>query len=344
MILRGGSGDLWVPLPQKLNSKGQLLRRFNLILLAVAGGFLVWILYKLGWETLWGHLQQVGWYFPLLLIPYGVVNWLEAISWKYLLLDPLPGTLPTRRLFWLRLGGEALNQLTPTASLGGEPFKVTGLLANGLGWEVATASVAIHKAILVLSLALYVTLGLAMAPLLLPIAGGQIAFMSLGALFLAGSGLLLVLGQRLGFLSGVVRSLCRTKWCPAALREKEDFFTDLDARLSDFYRQHPGRAVMAFIIFFCSWMLHAVEVYVMFWLLGHPISWLLAICLDALAMLFTAMGFFIPAAVGIQEGGNLLLALGFDLGLALGAAFSILRRLREAFWLALGLVVVAREK
>lgn len=82
----------------------------------------------------------------------------------------------------------------------------------------------------------------------------------------------------------------------------------------------------------------------MFWLMGHPIGWGLSICLDALAMLFTAMGFFIPGAVGVQEGGNLLLALGFQLGLPLGAAFSILRRLREAFWLSLGLAVVGKEK
>jgi hypothetical protein len=61
-------------------------------------------------------------------------------------------------------------------------------------------------------------------------------------------------------------------------------------------------------------------------------------------MLFTALGFFIPAAMGVQEGGNILLALGFDLGMVLGVAFSILRRLREAFWLGLGLLAVAREK
>jgi len=61
-------------------------------------------------------------------------------------------------------------------------------------------------------------------------------------------------------------------------------------------------------------------------------------------MLFTALGFFIPAAVGVQEGGNILLALGFYLGFTLGAAFSVLRRIREAFWLSLGLLVVWREK
>jgi hypothetical protein len=285
----------------------------------------------------------VGWGWPLLLLPYGLVNWLEAVSWKYLLLHQ-PDLPSVNRLFWLRLGGEALNQLTPTASLGGEPFKAARLQAGGVPWEIATASVVIHKGILVLSLALYIFLGLALAPLYLPVVGAHLGLLSLGALALAAGGVAFVILQRRNPCGFGLRLLTRFNLCPPALKGREGAFNDLDARLSTFYREHPGRAALAFILFFLSWVLHAVEMYVMFWLLGHPIGWGPAICLDALAMLFTALGFFIPAALGVQEGGNILLALGFNLGLPLGAAFSILRRLREAFWMTLGLTVVWREK
>jgi uncharacterized protein (TIRG00374 family) len=320
-----------------------LLRRINLILLAVACVFLVWVLNEVGWGVLWRHLCQVGWYWPLLLLPYGLVNYLEAISWNYLLVK-VPEGVTLNRLFWLRLGGEALNQLTPTASLGGEPFKAARLTADGVPSEVATASVVIHKGILVLSLVLYIFLGLALAPFFLPGVGRHLGYLSLAALGLAAAGLAFVFLQRQGLCGQGLRLLSKIGWCPAVLKEKEGFFTELDSWMATFYREYPGRALLAFVLFFLSWLLHGVEVYLMFWLLGHPIGWGLAICLDALAMLFTALGFFIPAAVGIQEGGNILLAMGFNLGMALGAAFSILRRLREAFWLSLGLVVVGREK
>jgi uncharacterized protein (TIRG00374 family) len=319
------------------------LRRLNLILLTVAIIFFVWILNEVGWDKLGRHLRQVGWYWPVLLLPYGLVNWLEAVSWKYILID-LPEKTSLSRLFWLRLGGEALNQLTPTASLGGEPFKAARLRASGVPLDAATASVVIHKGILVLSLALYIFLGLALAPLYLPAAVAHFKFLSLGALVLAIAGFAFVAVQRHGPCASGVRLLTRLGWCPGILKEKEEFLADLDCAMSRFYREHPGRMSLAFTLFFLSWLLHAVEVYLMFWVLGHPISWGLAICLDALAMLFTALGFFIPAAVGVQEGGNILLALGFNLGFNLGAAFSVLRRLREAFWLSLGLLVVWREK
>ena len=87
-----------------------------------------------------------------------------------------------------------------------------------------------------------------------------------------------------------------------------------------------------------------MEVWLIFWLLGHPLGWGQSLCLDSLAMLFAGLGFMIPVSLGVQDGGNILLALGFNLGAPLGAAFSILRRVREAFWLVLGLVVAAREK
>jgi uncharacterized protein (TIRG00374 family) len=320
------------------------LRRLNLILLAVAVVFFVWILNEVGWAILWEHLRQVGWYWPLLLLPYGLVNWLEAVSWKYILVD-LPEKTSLARLFWLRLGGEALNQLTPTASLGGEPFKAARLRADGVPIDQAAASVVIHKGILVLSLVLYIILGLALAPLYLPAAVAHLKVLSLAALGLAAAGGAFVFLQHRGssFSQGV-GFLDRRGWLPQFLKEKEGFFADLDSSLSSFYRQYPRRAALAFSLFFLSWVLHAVEVYLMFWLMGHPISWGLALCLDSLAMLFTALGFFIPAAAGVQEGGNLLLALGFNLGLTLGATFSILRRLREAFWLSLGLLVVWKEK
>ena len=319
------------------------MRRLNLILLGLALVFLVWMLHKVGWQIIWQHLLKVGWWWPVLLLPYGVVTWLEAVSWDYLLLSSTPRP-SLARLFRLRLSGEALNTLTPTAGLGGEPFKASRLVALGLPWEEATASVVIHKGVTILSLVLYIFLGLALVPFILPLTGSLAMFLGLGAFLLATGALLFVLVQGRGPCMGGVRLLERLGLCPRVLKEKEAELESLDAAMAYFYRQHPGQGCLSLALFFLAWLTHAVEVYVIFWLLGHPISWGLAVCLDALAMLFTALGFFIPASLGIQDGGNVLLALGFHLGATLGAAFSILRRLREAFWMGLGLLLAIQEK
>jgi uncharacterized protein (TIRG00374 family) len=319
------------------------MRKLNLVLLALAFVLLLWMLHQVGWPTIWQNLLRVGWWWPLVLLPYGLVNWIEAISWKLLL--PSSQDRPSlTRLFWLRLGGEALNTLTPTAGLGGEPFKASRLAARGVSWQEATASIVIHKGVAVLSLALYILLGLALVPFLLSLSSSLLWLLSAGAMLLAAGALIFIFLQGRDPCVQGIRLLERFGLCPLALKEKEQDLESLDAQMAAFYREHPGRGFLSLALFFLSWMTHAIEVFLIFWLLGHPISWGLAVCLDALAMLFTALGFFIPVSLGVQDGGNILLALGFNLGATLGAAFSIIRRLREAFWMGLGLVFAAHER
>ncbi len=319
------------------------MRRFTLILTLLAVVFLAWMLHQVGWDLLLAHIRQVGWYWPLLLLPYGLVNLLGAVSWRYLLISP--ASRPSvSRLFWLRLAGESLNQLTPTASMGGEPFRVTRLAADGVPWQEAAASVVIQKGVMVTSLVLFICVGLALVPLVLPESAAHLGWLSLATLVLGSGGVAFVIVQRKHPCTGILRLLEKCRLCPAALKAKEAELASLDAALAGFYRDHPHRGLLAFLLFFLSWLLHAVEVAVIFWLLGHPLGWGLVVALDALAMLFAGLGFMIPVSLGVQDGGNILLALGFNLGAALGAAFSVLRRLREAFWLALGLLVAVREK
>lgn len=319
------------------------MRRLNLILLVVATAFLLWMLTEIGWAEIGRQFLQIGYSWPLLLIPYGLMNTLGAVSWNYLLLTQTRRP-PVSCLFWLRLAGESLNQLTPTASMGGEPFKVIRLQAGGIPWEEAAASVVIQKGIMVLSLVLYIFLGLALTPLLLPGAAAHLGLLSLGAVILGGLALAFVIVQRRSPCVSGIRLLEKIHLCPAGLKAREAECAGLDAWLSRFYREQPWRGLLAFLLFFASWLVHGVEVYLFFRLVGHPLDWSLALCLDALSVLVAALGFMIPVSAGVQDVGTILLSLGFNLGATMGAAFSIARRLREAFWLALGLLVAARQR
>ena len=320
------------------------MRRLNLVLLAVASIVLFVMLLEIDWPKLMHSFLQGARYWPLLLLPYGITCYFWAVSWSCLLAGK-SGCPPLGRLFFLRLAGESLNQLTPTASLGGEPFKAVRLHAMGVDWPDATASLVIHKALMVVSLVLYILLSLALIPAALPGISSQLAWFScLGTLLLAGAAAGFVVMQRRNPCTSFIRLLSRFGLCPALLRAKTADCAALDAALASFYREHAGAGLMALLFYFLGWTLHAIEVCLIFWLLGHPIGLGLALCLDALSQLIAGLGFMIPASLGVQDGGNILLALGFNLGSTLGAGFGILRRFREAFWLALGLVVAAREK
>jgi glycosyltransferase 2 family protein len=320
------------------------MRRINLILLGIAGVALVLMLRKIDWLRLLHSFSQVGPYWPLLFLPYGLVCFFWTVSWRALLVGPVAPP-PLRRLFFMRLAGDALNQLTPTASLGGEPYKAMRLHADGMDWSDATTSLVIQKALMVLSLVLYILVCFTLLPAVLPGISHRLAlFCSLGTLLLAAAGFTFLSLQRRNPCVSFLRILKRLRICPPLLAQREPELATLDASLSGFYRDHAGAVGTAFFFFFLGWLTHAVEVYLIFWLLGHPISFTVALCLDALAQLVAGLGFMIPASLGVQDGGNVLLSLGFNLGATMGAGFSILRRFREAFWLLLGLLAFAREK
>jgi glycosyltransferase 2 family protein len=318
------------------------MRRLTQVLLLLAAIALVLMLNEIGWANVGRQFLKVGYWWPLLLLPYGMMNYLSALSWSLLLLTRTSRPSMSR-LFFLRLAGESLNQLTPTASMGGEPYKAFRLQAEGMPWEDATASVVIQKGIMVLSLVTYVFLGLALIPFMLPGAGAYLGTLTWGALILGTLVTAFIVVQGRNPCTSGIRLLDRFGLCPAKLKARESECAGLDAWLSGFYRKHPGRSILAFALVFLGWALHAGEVYLFFWLIDHPISWIMALSLDALSVLFAALGFMIPASLGVQDGGTILVSLGFNLGAALGAAFTIVRRLREAFWLALGLLVVARN-
>jgi uncharacterized protein (TIRG00374 family) len=318
------------------------VQRLTVVLVLIAGVFLFWMLAEVGWEPLTGNLERVGWGFPLLLLPYALTNGLEAYTWSRLLPDG-GARLGLLRFARLRLAGEALNVLTPTATLGGEPSKAAGLIQAGYAMETAAASLVLHKALRVLSLSLYVLLGLALAATFLPQISPYLKVLLLGGLGL-GAG-------ALGFIAVQYRQPCRKalrllellNLCPASLKAREAELARIDEQLTAFYRDRRGLAARLLAVQMLAWAANAVEIYLIFLLLGAPLSPVEALTLDSLGMIFTGLGFFLPMAVGMQEGGNLLLALGFHLGAALGAAFSIIRRLREAFWMGLGLLLAARR-
>ncbi|MDD3580930.1 MAG: flippase-like domain-containing protein [Desulfobacca sp.] len=319
------------------------MAKLKILLVVVASLFLVWMLHAVGWQALGQHLRLIGWYWPLILLPYLFVNLMDAISWR-LTIDSPPEAVTIRHLFFNRLAGEAINVLTPTASLGGEPLKALMLQKRGVPLTNATASVIISKGILVLSLVAYILLGLALAPFLFVLPSHWLLLLILAALGLGVAGLIFVLGQKQGLCQMGMKLCQKIRFVPRILQDKEAALCRLDAQMATFYQHHQRRFYLALGFFLLGWLCHGLEVYLIFYLIGQPLSLVTALCLDALAILITSLAFFIPGNLGVQDGGNILLTMGLHLGAILGATFSIIRRLREGFWLAVGLVVLAYER
>jgi uncharacterized membrane protein YbhN (UPF0104 family) len=85
----------------------------------------------------------------------------------------------------------------------------------------------------------------------------------------------------------------------------------------------------SFALSFIGWMVGTVEVYLILGLLRYPVSWSDALMLESLGQAIRAAAFVIPGALGVQEGGYLLLAPLAGLPSEAGLALSLAKRARE---------------
>lgn len=101
---------------------------------------------------------------------------------------------------------------------------------------------------------------------------------------------------------------------------------------------NTGRLAVAVLWHTASWVLGAVEIAGVLWLLGHPVSLTDALIIEALAQALRNVGFLLPGAFAVQEGA--IIAAGALVGVPAPAALAtaLVRRSREVAFSLPGLI------
>ncbi|MBM3458289.1 MAG: flippase-like domain-containing protein [Armatimonadetes bacterium] len=280
-------------------------------------------------------LRRVGWGFLGGLLSSALVYLLDAWAWRQAFLVNQPA-VSFWKLFNVRMAGEALNRITPLASMGGEPLKGYLLSQNGSTLSDAVASVAITKNIMTQAQIGFIFLGVALALGLLPGRVDLLGFALFPGLILAAMLVTAVLDLRLRRLRKEGKEpLAGVGGGRAArMRKAAAEFWEV---VADFIWTNPRGYLRSLIAFFLGWLAGAIELFVYAGALGLPLSLIEAIVLEALVCSVTMATFFIPANAGSQEGGMAFVGQLFRLGSPDALAFAVLRRGREAFWVLYGL-------
>ena len=102
----------------------------------------------------------------------------------------------------------------------------------------------------------------------------------------------------------------------------------LDAALDNLYNQR-GRLAAAVLWRGAERLAKAGEVWLAPWLMGHPVSLIEALILESLTQAVRAAAFVVPAGLGVQEGGLVLIGGALGLSPDLSLALSLAKRFRE---------------
>ncbi len=298
------------------------------------------IVYQTDLAEVWHRLREVGgWGIAIILIVYFFSFLAYTVSWHLTLPSARLDMHWTYRLWKVGMVGYAFNNVTPLASLGGEPIKAALLKRHyGISYREATASLLLAQTINMIALVIFLLTGclLMFGADILPPRYQRTA--GLGLVAFSVCILLFFLVQRYKLFSRVGGWVGRGQLGARAL-SLLDLVHEVENRVIAFYTGHRRRFAVAVVLAFFNWALGAVEVYYAMEFLGHPISFAAAWVIEAIALLVRSALFFIPANIGTQEGTFLLVVGAISGSPALGLAVALIRRFREITWICWGLAL-----
>jgi uncharacterized protein (TIRG00374 family) len=312
-------------------------RALRIALFALGLGVLAAILAMAGWDSVAANLSVIGWWFPVLVIGYGLAELAFTYGYQVIIGRHPEGPVRFSDTFAAYMASAFVNYFT---AVGGEPVRAN-LLAGKIGYPRALATATVHRHAEMTSQFAFLLLGVGAslvhfdlpAPLRIVALAGLVFF---GAIILW-----MTMALRHGLFVAAIDRLAR-----GPLRRLERFRKTaevLDDRIGEIYERRQEHFLESVGWCFLGWCGGFLETYVVMRLLSPEADVFDALAIETLAMLANTVLFFIPARIGTAEGVRTALWVLVGFTAAQGFAYGLVRRARELIWLAPGMVVLLKR-
>jgi uncharacterized membrane protein YbhN (UPF0104 family) len=286
----------------------------------------------------------------LVLLPFIAALGADTLGWRWILRS-LGRPVRFLSLYGVRMCSEAVLTSLPGGAVVAESLKPV-LVERRCGVPIpeGVASVAASKCLVALTHGVYLGLSVLLAfrwlsshsVALIGVSGlGFIA--ALAALVLGGGAALAALILLGGSVAARIHAaltaipLGRVR---AWLVAREERFHETDRHLGRTLT--AGRLAGPALCFLAQWLLEAVETYIILRLLGVELAYTQVMCFESILSVVRSVVFFLPAGLGVQDVGYVafLGALGVAEPLTIGAAFVLVKRLKELLWIVSGYLLL----
>jgi len=311
--------------------------------IAIGLGLLGFLIYHADVDAIHEHMGEAGWAAPLVLLPWIVIVCMDALGWRCALSPAAASRVPFPSLVLVRMAGEAINSVTPTAAVGGEAVKAQLLRGWGVPASDGLASVVIAKTALTVSQSVFVVIGVAALCARWQRPGLGLVLVLMLLIGVIGFTAVLVHVQRRAPATTVWRWARRLAPRSRLLDRLAPGAGAIDARLADFYGLQRAAFWRATTWYLIGWMLGVTEVALVMYLIGSPIPWLDALVIEALSQPIRAAAVIIPGGLGTQEWGGVALCRLVGIPEDEGATLWLLKRGRELVLDGIGLLYLAHR-
>src|SRR5262245_53328333 len=265
-------------------------------------------------------IARVGSGFFVVVVLHGVQLVLDAMGWRAVLDGERRP--PAGSFVWGRWLAESVNDLLPVMQVGGNVVRARVLGGMGIGGPTAGASVVVDMTLIMATQLPLTLVGLCLLVAYFD-AGAVVGRVVVGIVVTGGMLAGLILAQRRGLFSTGIRLIERLVQTPALLAMTSSSAA-LDAEMHRLYRNRRA-LVAAGAWHVAAWLAGTAETWVALYYLGHPVSVPAAIMWQSLGEVIRTAAFGVPGALGVQEGGYIvigaLLGVPPDASLALSLVF-----------------------
>lgn len=321
------------------------LRNFFFLIGVVAVVIMLWK-FEMPYDQVLQNVQRAGIWFPAVLLLWGVIYLMNTCAWQVILESgDGEGHVPFWKVYKYTVTGFSLNYVTPVGLLGGEPYRIMEVSAY-VGKEKATSSVILHAMMhifshfcfwafsILLYLALYgAQMGWGMAVLLLLIA----AFCALGIYFF-------MKGYRNGLALNVLNFFARLPFCKKKfggfIERNRAAIERVDEQIAALHAQSRRVFYLSLWLEFFARIVGCLEIMFVLFIMTDHVSFWDCILIQAFTSLFANLFFFMPMQMGVREGGFALATGGLAMTKAFGVYTSLIVRLREIFWIIVGIALM----
>jgi putative membrane protein len=292
--------------------------------IAILAGVLVVValLVYYGFDGVGAQIAAVGWQNILLIAAIqAVVLAITGLAWWLLMRRPA-STLPA--VMGARLIREAGSELLPFSAFGGYLMSARALAVQHIWGPRAMASLIVDVTLEVATQILFAVVALALlawydlrSPIIGPVAVGlAVACAAVAATYAFQR-------RKIGFFERIGKPMAGNLF-------GRQFGRGLGVQhhVNGIY-EAPWRVQACFLLHFACWIASAAEIWLMLQFMGQNIDFAPVLVIEGLSAAVCGAAFFVPNAIGIQEGAFVALGAVFGLDPESALALSLLKRARD---------------
>jgi len=296
---------------------------FALGAIAAGGAAVIALVAWFGVQSITAEVLQGVWVVPLTALLLCVQLYLSAAAWRTVVGRRLPGTGGYFRIRWIR---EAVNSMLPVAQIGGNLVGIRMLTQRGVPGPLAGAGTTVDLTVEAATQFLFVFAGICtLAAIDLDRASAPWVKAALTTMPLALIGF--IVAQRVGLLRIIEWLAARfVRVFPALSIESVRGLHD------ELMRLHRDRLALAqaAVLHMVAWSLGTVETWLVLAAMGRRTAFSEALVIESLGMgAARSAGFAVPAALGVQEAGLIVVCGLFGILPETAIALSMVKRSRD---------------